>query len=260
MEFKLLINLQIMSRDEKIAEIRSLINQAMIDGVITESEVEKIFKKAQEYGVMDECEQFLENAQRKLNKQKADDKHRSNMNKIKYGLIIGGVFFFIFIVYKGCFYVSDEISKEGKSYKTLEEALSAYDFVAARKLVDYDPFNEELQTIIKAEITYYCTNNAYDKALASLTEYKFKQTYSEQFEGSSKDQYYYNKEAEQFNNLLDALVTKLALAGQKEQAISYLNAYAVGKAAYLHTTNNISYFKRNFSWRDERIKAIKQMK
>jgi len=250
-----------MNRDEKIAEVRNLINQAMIDGVITESEVEKIFKKAQEYGVMDECEQLLENAQRKLKKQKAEDNHSSIMNKIKYGFIIGGVLFFIFIVNKGCFSVSDQISEEQKKYANIDDAIANYDFLAARKICGSEELykNECLQKVIKAEITYYCANKAFEKAITSLTEYNFVTHYKE-VDGMDS-QWPYDEEANWFNNVLDVIVTKLALNGEKEKAINYLNVYAKGNAKYLRYEKGARYiFTLDYLWRDQRIKTIKQMK
>lgn len=156
-----------------------------------------------------------------------------------------------------------------KSYANVDEALSKYDFEAARELcakaiLDWADDSRQCQSkIIQSEVTYYSDNKLFDKAIASLNEYKFSNVYQQEVAHSynhNKDQNNYNTDANWYNSVLEIITTKLFLTGDDKKAIAYLQMYAKGIAIFNYEKNSINYFKLDYSWRDEKVKALKQIK
>ncbi len=244
--------------EQNIHKIERLIMSAFSKGTISEDKRNTIYEKAAKFNIRPgECDILIE-------KMSHENKRNNSFRKI--GIIAGSVLVVILGIYLTFAIILSPSNKE-KHYSSIDEAIANYDFVAARALLaevsSWDK-QQEMVKIIQSEVTYYSSNKTYDKAISSLNEYNFEDSFSETnsfyYPDDGKEQISYDNEVEWYNNTLYIIISQLILEKSEVNAILYLNTYAKPKAKYSYTKDKLHYFTKDFSWRDEKIKEIKKMK
>jgi hypothetical protein len=203
----------------KITEgLQKLIDSAFADGKISKKEKEILLKKSESEGNdRDEFEMYLDGLVHSSKSDSSSDKVAMIMTFFKWlmqkkrrvaiavialAMIIGIIEESINnsdraaqLVERGCENVADCITK----YK-FEEARTFYSEMGES---NYSK-NDELRSIISAEISYYTSNQSKELALRSVNEYTF--ISSSKLQSERNDNQSYNEEANWYNSIVESLV------------------------------------------------------
>lgn len=176
-------------------ELKKLIDASLADGKITANEKKVLINRAINEGHNeDEFKLYIDSLVHNYRKNKygkITDVIKSSWSRssedAKYGIGIGA-FFVVLFVFIG-------LSNACESQKmTFEEALTAYDFEAARNLVSTYPCDDnwldgvkcerslQMVKLISQEVEFFTDNDAFEKAASSIQELATLEYYDALFE------------------------------------------------------------------------------